>query len=345
MTETAPKRAAGYIRVSQERNARNGYGLDAQEAEVRRYAEYRRLQFASLYREAGVSGYERERPELERLLADAKAGKFEVVVFPSIDRAGRSVKDVIEIDATLRAAGVEIVFLREGIDTATPTGELYRNIMAAVAQFEGRLIHERLSKGRRAKAARGGYTGGWLPYGYRLEGGRAVVVPAEGRVVGRIFQWRAAGSSLEWIAARLNSDGVPTRRNGKWRVSTVRGMLGNPFYAGCVKFEGEPIQAQHDTVVAEPLFSAASAHVGGAGSRRPARILAGKCGRIPVRSGTWYSRGEGVLRPRYTSVTSHEFLGPLNVSCQVNMKKSTAIETRTHRGCEASATHRAGTGQ
>ena len=173
MTEATQARAAGYIRVSQERNARNGYGLDAQEAEVRRYAEYKGLRRVGFYREAGASGYERERPELERLLADAKAGKLDVVVFPSIDRAGRSVKDIIEIDATLRAAGVDIVFLREGIDTSTLTGELYRNIMAAVAQFEGRLIYERMSKGKRRKAAEGGYTGGWLPYGYRLEDGRA----------------------------------------------------------------------------------------------------------------------------------------------------------------------------
>ena len=95
MSEATPARAAGYVRVSQERNARNGFGLGVQEAEVRRYVEYKGLRPVGFYREAGVSGYERERPELERLLADAKAGKLDVVVFPSIDRAGRSVKDII----------------------------------------------------------------------------------------------------------------------------------------------------------------------------------------------------------------------------------------------------------
>ena len=116
-------RAAGYIRVSQERNARNGYGLGAQEQDIKRYADYRRLALQPIYREAGASGYERGRPELERMLADAEAGAFQVAIFPSIDRAGRSVRDVIDIDAKLRAAGVDIVFLREGIDTSTPTGE------------------------------------------------------------------------------------------------------------------------------------------------------------------------------------------------------------------------------
>jgi len=250
-------RAAGYVRVSQERNARNGYGLGAQEAEVRRYAEYKGLRRVRFYREAGVSGYERERPELERLLADAKAGMFDVVVFPSIDRAGRSVKDIIEIDTALREAGVDIVFLREGIDTSTPTGELYRNIMAAVAQFEGRLIYERMSKGKRRKAAGGGYTGGWLPYGYRLEGGGAVVVPKEAAVVKRLFRWRAKGLSLRAACARLNASEAKPRGGGKWRLSTVRGMLANRFYTSHVEFDGRHVRAQHEAIVSDLLFGRA----------------------------------------------------------------------------------------
>ncbi len=108
MTEDIRTRAAGYIRVSQERNARDGYGLDAQEADVRRFAEYKGFASVEIYREAGGSGYERDRPELKRLIADAKAGRWDVAVFPSIDRAGRSVKDVIEIDRTLRKAGADV---------------------------------------------------------------------------------------------------------------------------------------------------------------------------------------------------------------------------------------------
>lgn len=112
-------------------------GLGAQEREVRRFVEYKGWTLVDLYREEGVSGYKKDRPAMDRLLADAKAGRFDVAVFPSIDRA-------------LRAAGV---------DTSAPTGELLRNIMASLAEFEGRVIYERLSKGKRRKAAEGGYTG------------------------------------------------------------------------------------------------------------------------------------------------------------------------------------------
>jgi len=247
--------AVGYVRVSQERAAKNGYGLAAQEDEIKRFAEYKGWHIVEVYRENGVSGYKKERPAMERLLADARAGKFDKAVFPSIDRAGRSVRDVIENDRTLRAAGVDTVFLREGVDTSTPTGELFRNIMASLAEFEGRVIYERLSKGKRRKASEGGYTGGWLPYGYqRAKDGNIEVVPEEAEVVRRIFAWASEGKNLPWIARRLQTDNVPTKLGGKWRSSTLQGMLNNPFYTGKVEFDGRLINGRHESIIPESLF-------------------------------------------------------------------------------------------
>ncbi len=251
-------RAAGYVRVSQERNARNGWGLGAQEADVARYVQFKRWEPGEVYREEGVSGYEKDRPALQRLLADAKAGAFDVVIFPSIDRAARSVRDMIDIDTALRKAGVDVIFVREGVDTSTPTGELYRNIIAAVAQWEGRIIYERMSKGKRKKASEGGYIGGWLPYGYRSENGCVVVVSEEAEVVTWVFQRRAAGASYRMVAGQLKERNVRTANGGEWQVSTLRGMIRNRFYTGRVEFDGTYIRAQHDAIVSDVLFEKAN---------------------------------------------------------------------------------------
>jgi site-specific DNA recombinase len=259
MSAKAAQRAAGYLRVSQERNARDGYGLDAQEADVCRFAEYRRLALVEVYREEGVSGYERARPELERLIADAKVGRWSVAIFPSIDRAGRSVKDVIEVDRTLRKAGVDVVFVRESVDTTTAVGEFFTNVMASLAQLEGQIMAERLSKGRRRKAARGGYVGGWLPYGYACVDGAVVVVPEEAEAVKLIFELRAAGVAYQDIAYRLIRDGVPTQLGGTWRVSTLRRIVGNPFYTGRREVDGEAVTGQHEAVVSRELFGRVAA--------------------------------------------------------------------------------------
>ncbi|MFH1283833.1 MAG: recombinase family protein [bacterium] len=246
--------AAGYTRVSQERSARNGYGLEAQESDIKKHIEYKCWDLVEIYRENGVSGYRKDRPALDRLLRDAQNGQFDVVVFPSIDRVGRSVKDVIEIDNFLRKHNVDTVFLREGVDTSTPTGALYRNIMSSVAEFEGKLIYERLSKGKREKAAEGGYVGGWLPYGYAKNGEAIVIVKEEADVVEQIFQWKSEGKTLQQICDRLNGDKIRTKRNGQWQVSTVRGILKNPFYTGRVEFEGTFIRSQHDAIISDVLF-------------------------------------------------------------------------------------------
>ena len=247
-------RAVGYIRVSQERAARNGYGLGAQEADIRKHIDYKGWKLVEVYQESGVSGYKKDRPALDRLLQDAENGRFDVVVFPSIDRVGRSVKDVIEIDSFLRKHNVDTVFLREGVDTSTPTGALYRNIMSSVAEFEGRLIYERLSKGKREKATEGGYIGGWLPYGYVKDGDNIIIVKKEAETVEQIFQWKSEGQTLQWICDRLNGDGIKTKRGGKWQVSTIRGILKNRFYTGRVEFEGTFIRAQHDAIISDLLF-------------------------------------------------------------------------------------------
>jgi site-specific DNA recombinase len=261
MSVVAGQRAAGYLRVSQERNARDGYGLDAQEADVRRFAEYRRLALVGVYREEGASGYERERPELARLIADAEAGKWDVAVFPSVDRAGRSVKDVIEIDRTLRESGVEVVFVREGVDTTTPVGEFFTNVMASLAQLEGQITAERMSKGRRRKAAGGGYVGGWLPYGYACVDGAVVVVPEEAAAVRLIFELRAACVAYQDIAWRLIRYGVPARLGGRWRISTLRGIVGNPFYTGRREVAGKAVTGQHEPMVSHELFRRVAALV------------------------------------------------------------------------------------
>ena len=248
-------RAAGYVRVSQERNLRDRYGMDAQVADVERYVRYRGWQPASIYRENGVSGYVRERPALDRLLADAKADRFDVAVFPSIDRAARSVRDMIEIDDALREENVTVVFIREGVDTSSHMGQFFRNICASIAQFEGKLIYERMSKGKRRKAAQGGYVGGWLPYGYRRRKRRAVVVEEEAAVVRQIFERRLEGKSFLWIAVKLNRRGVSTKRGGQWGMSTVERIVSNPFYAGWNRFGGGYVRGQQEPVISVETFN------------------------------------------------------------------------------------------
>ena len=140
-------RAALYARVSTlEQEPEN------QLAELRRYADARGWSVTE-YVDRGVSGAKDSRPALDRLLADARRRKIDVLLCWRLDRLGRNLRHLVTLLDELRAVGVDFVSLGEGIDATTPAGKLQLHILAALAEFERERIRERVIAGlRRAKA-------------------------------------------------------------------------------------------------------------------------------------------------------------------------------------------------
>lgn len=145
-------RAALYARVST-----TGHGQDVglQLDELRQVARQRGWVVVDEYSDAGVSGLKTSRPGLDRMLADAQAGKLDVVAVWKLDRLGRSLQHVLATLDQLTNHGVGFVSLRDaGLDSTTPAGRLFTAMIAAFAAFERDLIQERVVAGvRRAQAA------------------------------------------------------------------------------------------------------------------------------------------------------------------------------------------------
>ena len=104
-----------------------------------------------------MSGTKRNRPELTKLLAHMDEG--DIVVIESLSRLGRSTKDLIELVELFQKRGVQLVSLKESIDTSTSTGKLLFTILSALAQFERDVIADRTREGLNAARARG-HSGG-----------------------------------------------------------------------------------------------------------------------------------------------------------------------------------------
>lgn len=136
------KTVAIYVRVSTfDQNP--GY----QRADLERYARQRGFGQVLTYEDWGVSGTRDRRPDLDKLMRDARQRRFDAVLVWKFDRFARSLKHLITSLEEFRVLGVDFISFTEGIDTTTPSGQLVFHIVGAVAQFERDLIAERVRAG------------------------------------------------------------------------------------------------------------------------------------------------------------------------------------------------------
>src|SRR5215470_18522958 len=138
------KRAALYMRVSTKGHGRT---TETQAVALRDYAAHRGFEIIEEYRDEGISGSKDSRPALDRLMKDARARKFDVIVVARFDRFARSVSHLLRALEEFSHLGVDFVSLSESIDTGTPLGKMIFTVLAAVAELERNLIKERVQMG------------------------------------------------------------------------------------------------------------------------------------------------------------------------------------------------------
>lgn len=145
-------RVALYARVS---TLHQGKDTGLQLDELRQVAAQRGWAVVAEYVDEGVSGARVSRPQLDRMLADGQAGRFDLLAVWKLDRLGRSLPHLLQILDQLASQGVGFAAIRDaGIDTTTPTGRLLLQLLGAFADYERALIRERVVGGvRRAQAA------------------------------------------------------------------------------------------------------------------------------------------------------------------------------------------------
>ncbi len=224
---------AAYVRVSTDRQAEEGLGLDVQRAAVETWAKengHKVTLWAADEDVSGANGLDQREgllDALEALKAEPAAG---LVVY-RLDRFARDLMVQEMVLSELRRLGVEVFSTSPGEaaylsdEPDDPSRKFIRQVLGAVAEYERAMIALRLRSGRRAKAERGGFAYGSPPFGYRAEGGELVPDEGEQAVIARIAQLRHDGASLHKIAETLTTDGYPPRRSARWHVESVRRIV------------------------------------------------------------------------------------------------------------------------
>lgn len=210
---TMGTRVVGYIRVSTAEQAASGLGLADQRRVIANECERRGWVLVEIFADEGVTGKSTEdRDGLKAARAAVKSGQATGLIVAKWDRLARKLADFVDIMATARVEGWNLVALDRDIDLSTSSGRLNANIMASVAEWEGDIIGERTKAALAVLRARG------------VQLGRPDRVAGE--VVAQVLAMRSDGMSLRAIADALNAAEVPTSQGGRrWYASSVSAVL------------------------------------------------------------------------------------------------------------------------
>jgi site-specific DNA recombinase len=232
-------RAAGYFRVS---TARQGteehFSLPVQRDLYLKRCVEKGYEVGPEYVDT-ESGRTASRRGYQQMLADARAGKFDVIVVRSIDRFGRDQDEILERTAELRGLHIRIDAIRSAATEEMPktTARFMASIEAFLAEQESVQISGRVLTAMAKSAQAGNYQGGPAPYGYRVVEKKLVPLESEANVVRRMYAWYAdENCGARTIARMLNEQGVLTRSGVPWSQETVKGILSRETYMGTTKW-------------------------------------------------------------------------------------------------------------
>ncbi len=236
------KTAALYIRVSTDAQFEEGYSVDAQKEMLEGYCKSKNIKKYDFYIDGGFTGSNIERPEMQRLIEDVKAGKISHVIVYKLDRLSRSQKDTLYlIEDVFNPHNTDFVSLNENMDTSTPIGRAMLGIMSAFAQLERETIRERTRMGMKERVKSGLWMGGGrIPFGYDYDKNKGVLVPnKDAETVRKVYDLYLQGYSTDRIAkiVGLKYDRLAMQ------------ILTRKTNAGYICYNGEEYLGQHEPII------------------------------------------------------------------------------------------------
>ncbi len=229
-----PLRVTFYARVSTDKDEQ----LNSLENQVQYYTELIQSKpnwtYIPGYIDEGISGTStKKRDSFLRMIADAKAGRFDFIITKEISRFSRSTLDSIQYTQELLEHDVGVLFQNDNINTLDSDSEFRLVVMAGVAQDEVRKLSERLKFGFRQAIKNGHILGNDRLWGYDKKDCILTVNEAEAKVVRRIFHLYANEQmGIRRISQQLYDEGFTSRKGNAFNVLTIRHILENPKYKG-----------------------------------------------------------------------------------------------------------------
>ena len=229
-----PLRVTYYARVSSESDEQlNSLGnqISYYENLIRRNAAWT---FVAGYIDEGLSAATtKKRDNFHRMVEDARAGLFDLIITKEITRFARNTLDSIQFTRELLAAGVGVFFQNDNINTFDEDSELRLTIMSGIAQDELRKLSSRVKFGHQQAIKNNVVLGNNRIFGYQKDHGRLVIDEEQAAMVRRLFELYATGEySMKQIETLFYQEGYRNHNGKKIAHTTMSNMIANPKYKG-----------------------------------------------------------------------------------------------------------------
>jgi site-specific DNA recombinase len=233
-------RVALYFRVSTEEQKERA-SIETQRDFASHYCKAHDVLVVDAYSDDGISGTVPvgQRPGGAKLLADAKARRFDCVLVYKLDRLARSTLEILKVVELLGDCGVTVKSMTEPFETDSSVGKFLVSMLASVAQLERDAIRDRVQAGLERGARQGRWLGGRPSLGFHVVDKKLAIHPEQAAVVRRIFEMYLGGHRMAAIARQFNAEGVTTPKGwytpdqpGLWYEGTVSKILRDPLYSG-----------------------------------------------------------------------------------------------------------------
>lgn len=235
--------------------------IDGQLRVCTEFCKQRGLTVVDTYCDRHISGRTDERPEFQRLIADAKAHKFEAVVVYKTDRFARNKYDSAIYKRELRRNGIQIFYAAEAIPEG-PEGIILESLMEGLAEYYSAELAQKIKRGLNESALKCQSLGSGRPLGYTVDEQKHFQIdPESSQAVKTIFEMYIKGESNATICDYLNARGLRTSQGNLFNKNSINRIIKNRKYIGEYRYNDIVVEGGMPAIISKETFCLAQAEM------------------------------------------------------------------------------------
>lgn len=225
-------RAVIYARFSSDRQTEDS--ISAQFRACEDYAAHKGLEIIDRYADEAISGREEKtdlRREYRRMLKDAEAGRFDIILIHKYDRVARSLREHVRLDERLEQLGVQLIAVAQELGSSKEA-KITRSLMWTMSEYYSDNLAEETRKGHRETALKALHNGGYAPFGYDVKEQKYVVNDFEAAYVRKMFNCALNREGFKELIEEMQRAGIKGKRGKPIKYPQVYSILRNEKYTG-----------------------------------------------------------------------------------------------------------------